>query len=338
MELRPAELNKRWKAGQFAPVYYFLGEDESAAKAEALAALKASFQADEFNLREYAGDVDQEVEAIVAECSTLPVFSDKRLVIVRNSKILATAKAALVEYLKDPLKSTTLVLFGEDKRPDLKDALVKAVSAHGGLVVFAPMGEDEARMRLVAEAKKHGKTLSLEAAAVLVSEAGTDWGILGQEIEKIVLFVDKAADILADDVLACLGFRRAANPWRLGDLVERRDVKGALTQFQALLREGKADQQARDALYKVRDILARQLKARRMARAQVPVEEIGRAVRIYYNPNKAREFVALASKFSEARLRRDLKRCVRAETDLNSKAWLDPKVELEQLLIDVCRA
>jgi DNA polymerase III subunit delta len=336
MELRPAELLKRWKAGQFAPVYYLVGEELSA-KSDALARLKQDFKADDFNLREFSGDVDQDAAAIVAEAATLPVFSDRRLVIVKNPKIPAAAKAAFAEYLKDPLKSTTLVLLCDDRRPDPKDPLAKAAEALGGLCLFSPLGEDEARAKLSAEAARHGKTLSPDAAAVLISEAGTEWAILSQELEKLVLFVDKAADILADDVLACLGYRKAANPWTISDLVERRDLKGALAQLQSLFKDGKPDEQARGALYKIRDVVSRQLKARRMQRAQVPTDAIARSVRLF-NPRVAQEFLARVAKLPEARLRRDLKRCVRAETDLNSKTWLDVRMEVERLLIDLCKA
>ncbi len=335
MELRPAELFKRWKAGQFVPVYYLIGE-ELAAKAEALSKLKELFGADDFNRSEFTGNTDDDAASAVSEAMTLPAFSDRRLVLFKNPKIPAGAKAAFSAYLKDPLKSTTLVLFCDDKKPDYKDALVKAVDALGGLCVFAPLGEEEARERLLSEAKRLGKTMSQEAAAVLVSEAGSDWGVLSQELEKVALFVNKSAEIGPDDVLACLGYRKAANPWAISDLIERRDLKGALNQLQGLMKEGKPDEQARAALYKIRDVVSRQLKARRMQSAKASPDQIARAARLF-NPYYAREFLARVAKLSEPRLRRDLKRCVETETALNSKSWLDARVEVERLVIDVCR-
>lgn len=335
MESRLSELVKRWKAGQFAPVYYLVGE-EQAAKAEALAKLKELFKADDFNLREFAGADETEAAAIVAEASTLPAFSDRRLVIAKSPKLGAAAKALIAEYLADPLKSTTLVLFSDEKRPDIKDPLAKPCEKLGGLCVFAPLTEDEAQARLTSEAKRFGKTLSADAAAVLVGEAGTDWGILSGELEKVALFVDKSPEIGADDVLACLGYRKAANPWTLSDLIEKRDLKGALAHLQTLMKEGKAEEQARQSLYKIRAVVARQLKARRMQRAGVPPEQIGRAAGVYQSW-KVPQFLAQLARMPEARLRRDLKRCVDCETTLNTKSWLDPRVEVEQLVVDVCR-
>src|SRR5688572_4883732 len=138
MELRPADLIKEWKAGNFRPVYLFVGE-EASARAEAVSQLKAHFKADDFNLREFAGDPNAEASAIVAEASTLPVFADKRLVVVQSPKVPAEARAAIAEYLKDPLKSTTLVLQLEERKADPRDALVKAVSAAGAVCVLGPL-------------------------------------------------------------------------------------------------------------------------------------------------------------------------------------------------------
>ncbi|MDE2038878.1 MAG: DNA polymerase III subunit delta [Elusimicrobia bacterium] len=335
MELSPAEVLKHWKAGRFAPVYYLLGED-AAARAEAVARLKALFGADDFNLLEFSGDAGAEAAEVVSQASTLPVFAERRLVVLKNPKIPASAKAALSAYLKDPLKSTTLVLQGEERRADFKDPLVKACSAAGVVCVFSPMTEEQARARLQAWAKTLGKALAEEAADVLVGEVGTDWSILQGELEKAALFSGEQPAIAAEDVLACLGYRKAANPWSIGDLIERRDAKAALAQLRALTKDAKADEQARSAFYKIRDVVLRQLKARRLQQARVAPDQIARTVRLY-NPWAARQFLERASKLSEERLRRDLELCLECETSLNSKSWLQPRLEVERLVVDVCR-
>jgi len=149
----------------------------------------------------------------VTEASTLPVFSDRRLVVVKTPKIPASARAAFADYLKDPLKSTTLVLQSEEKKLDFKDALGAAAGAAGAVVVFAPLKDDEASRKLVAQAGASGRKLTQEAADRLVAEAGSDWGVLSQELEKILLYSVKG-EITRDDVLQCLGYQKAADPGR----------------------------------------------------------------------------------------------------------------------------
>jgi DNA polymerase-3 subunit delta len=331
MELRPRDLQKEWAAGNFRPVYYFLGE-EAAAKSDALKALKDAFRADDFNLFEFSGEPNSEAPAAVSEALTLPVFAERRLVIVRNPKLPAEARAAYAEYLASPSPTTTLVLQGEDRRPDRKDPLAAAAAKAGAVVLFSPMSETEAAERLVAEAKKAGKTLSPAAADAVVAEAGTDWGILSGELEKLTLFVGQEAEIGPEAALQCLGYRRAADPWAFEKLIQARGLQACLLQLGELFAGSKPDEIVFRALAQVRSAYLKQLRAKRLLKAGVPQREIETRLRIFYD----KDFFARAARVTEGRLRRDLRRCLEVETDLKSKSWLSPKLELERLVVELC--
>lgn len=331
MELRPSDLAAEWKAGKFRPVYYLFGE-ESASKADAVLRLKALFKPDDFNLREFTGDPASEHSAIVSEALTLPVFADKRLVIVRNPKIPAEARAALAEYLRSPSPSTTLVLLSEDRRPDKKDALAAAAAAAGAVCVFSPLTEEEAVERLLAEAKKAGKNLDPAAAAALAEQAGTDWGILSGELEKALLFAGKATDIGMDAVSASMGFRKATDPWAFERLVSARDLKACMTYLRDAFADAKPDEVVFRSLAQARAAYLKQLKAKRMLKAGLAPRDIEMKLRIFYD----RDFFQRAQRVTEERLRRDLRRLLEVETDLKSKSWLDAKIEFEGVVVELC--
>jgi len=331
MELRPPELLKEWQAGKFRPVYYLFGE-EAAAKFDAVQRLKALFKADDFNLFEFAGDPNAEAGAIVSEAMTLPVFADRRLVIVRSPKIPAEARAAFAEYLRSPSPTTTLVLLSDDRRPDKKDALAAAAAAAGAVGLFTPLGEGEAAERLIAEAKKAGKTLAPEAAEAIVGEAGVDWGILSGELEKLVLFTGAETAIGPAAALQCLGYRKSADPWAFERLIQSRDLKACLGQLAELFTDGKPDEVVFRSLAQIRGAYLKQLKAKRMLKAGLAPREIEQKLRVFYDNG----FFARAQRATEERLRRDLRRCLEVETDLKSKSWLDAKLELERLVVELC--
>jgi DNA polymerase-3 subunit delta len=330
MELKPNDLAAEWKAGKFRPVYYLFGE-ESASKADAVLKLKALFKPDDFNLCEFSGEPIKHAE-IITEALTLPVFADKRLVIVRNPKIPAEARAAFAEYLKSPSPTTTLVLLSEDRRPDKKDALADAAAAAGAICVFSPLTEEEAVDRLMAEAKKAGKNLDPAAAAALAAEAGTDWGILAGELEKALLFAGKATDIGMDAVSASMGFRKATDPWAFERLVSARDLKACLTYLHDAFADAKPDEVVFRSLAQARAAYLKQLKAKRMLKAGLAQRDVEMKLRIFYD----RDFFARAQRVSEERLRRDLRRLLEVETDLKSKAWLDAKIEFEGVVVELC--
>ncbi|MDD5656354.1 MAG: DNA polymerase III subunit delta [Elusimicrobia bacterium] len=331
MELRAAELVKEWRAGTYRPAYLFVGEDVSA-QLEAAAALKAALKPDSFNLAEFSGDIDP--AAVVSEAMTMPVFSDRRLVVVRSPRLPAEARAALIAYLKRPSASTTLVLLSDERKIDPRDALVKAASAAGAVCLFRPLREEDASARLQAQARQAGKRLAAEAAQALVAEAGTDWAILKQELEKAALFAGDRPEIGLEQVAACLGYHKSADPFALPRLVQARSLKAGLEQARRLLGEGKPGEQAFRVLAQIASAAAKQLRAKRMLKAGLGQAEIFKALRLneYYD----RDFLAILARLSEKRLRRDLRLCLDAEVALKSRSWLAPALELERLLVDIC--
>lgn len=331
MELRAEALLGEWKAGKFRPVYYLFGE-ESAAKADAVLRLKSLFKADDFNLREFSGEPVSEAASAVTECLTLPVFAERRLVIVRSPKLPAEARAVYADYLKSPSPTTTLVLLSEDRKPDRKDALAAAASTAGAVGIFSPLSHDEAVERLTSEAKKAGKDLAADAAALLAEEAGTDWSILAGELEKLILFVGDKPQIGVEAVVPCLGYRKSADPWALERLVLSRDLKACLAHLGVLFSASKPEDVVFRSLAQIRGGLLKQLKAKRMLKAGLPQRDIEVRARIFYD----RDFFSRLGRVTEERLRRDLRRCLEVESGLKSKSWLDARIEFEHLVIELC--
>ena len=321
--MTPEQFAQEAKSGKLKPVYFLFGED-AAARGAAVKALKASVAPDPFNLNEL--DAESAEEAVSA-ANTPPVFSDRRLVLVRGSRMPAEARRALAEYLADPLPSTTLVLQSDDKKPDAKDAVANAAAKHGGVVVFAPLGEDEAAARLTQEAKRAGVTLAADAAEAVVEEAGTHWGILRSELDKLLLFAKDRKTISREDALACLGYRQSANPFDLPRLVMERKRVQALEVLGRLFEEGLSEFQLLSSISRE---INRALKARRLRAAGVAEYQLAGQLRM--PPFAASKLLQQAQALGEARLIRSLKACVETEAALKSKSWLDPQIELERLV------
>jgi hypothetical protein len=100
-----------------------------------------------------------------------------------------------------------------------------------------------------------------DAAGAVVEEAGTHWGILKAELQKLVLFARGRNELGREDALACLGYRRAANPFDLPRLVLAKKRVEALGLVGRLLEEGISEFQILSNLSRE---VNRLLKARRM--------------------------------------------------------------------------
>ncbi|MBI5244737.1 MAG: DNA polymerase III subunit delta [Elusimicrobia bacterium] len=334
MAASPEAAARDWKAGRFRPAYLFAGED-AAAKAAALKALKKALKVDELNVSEFSGDAEDQAAEIVSVCRTAPMFSERRLVVVRSLRFKAEARRALAAYLAEPVPTTTLVLFATDgaaQKKGEKDILADAVARHGLTLTFGPLGTEEAAARLKEEARQAGFELPEEAVAAILDEAGTSWGILKGEVEKIRLFLKGRKSCGPEDVLACLGFRRDAGPFELSNAIERRDLKASIGALQRMLEEGSSGY---EILPQISRAVNSQVKAKRYLKAGVSSFEMWGKVRVF-GPRQ-QPFLKALEALSETRLLNDLKACLRTEADLKSKTWLDPGVELGQLVGRLCR-
>ncbi|MFH1725244.1 MAG: DNA polymerase III subunit delta [Elusimicrobiota bacterium] len=329
-DLTTKALAQEWKKGGFRPVYYLFGED-APAKTLAVKALREALNPDAFNLSEFQGDDDARAGEIASACATPPMFSERRLVIVRNARFGAAARRVLADYLREPLESTTLCLVSAERKPDAKDALAAAARSLGGIVVFKPLTHGEAAARLCEEARRAGFRLEPQAAEFMIEEAGSEWGILRAELKKLALYIRDRKAAGLEDVAACLGYRQQANPFDLPRSLQKRDAVRSLGLLRRLLVEG--DEPFR-LLYQITQTVNKQLKAKRLAQSGLTPDRIFRQLRLnsYYD----RDYMAVAGRLSEASLIRALRACVRTEADLKSKTWLSPAVELEALVLKVC--
>lgn len=326
----PAVAAKDWAKGAYKPVYYLFGEDEPA-KALFIDELKKRLAVDDFNLTELAGESEDAAAEAVSAAATPPMFSERRLVVVRRADFGAPALRVLAEYLRDPLTSTVLVLASTAGWPDAKDPAAAAARALGGTVSFRAMTPDDAARRLRDEAKKAGVTLAPEAADLMVEESGSEWGVLRAELEKILLFVQGKGAATAEDAAACLGWRRKVNIWDFPRAIQKRDTVAALELLKGLLEEG---EDAYSLLPKVRGALNTQLKAKRLLKAGVPPDQAFFKLGLKKGWDSA--FFDWTAKTKEPQLVRALRACLETEADLKSKSWLDGAVELETLVLKAC--
>jgi DNA polymerase-3 subunit delta len=329
--LTPKQLGTEWNKGTFRPAYGLYGED-APAKQLALETLRKKIGADDFNLNEFSGDDESQAGEIVSACQTPPMFSDRRLVIVRSAKFKAPARKIIADYLRDPLKSTTLLLICPEAKVDKKDAMAAGLKALGGLVLFKAMKENEAVRRLVDEAGRMGFTLAPDAADALVEEAGTEWGILRAELEKVKLFIGEGGQAGTKEVAACLGYSQKANPFELSRLVQKRDARAALNLLRRQLREASNSSERFRLLAQISNAVNKQLRAKRMLKSGDTPEKILPKLRVFYD----RDFIPIVNRISENSLIRSLSACLETEKSLKSRSWLDPEIELENLVLKVC--
>ena len=157
----------------------------------------------------YEGKLD--TRKIIDNAETIPMFSDKKLVIIRNSSLFKANKKALeddnkgkpvkeeiLEFLKN-IPTYTTILFYEteiDKRLKIIDIIKKQ-----GLMVEFPFQKPGELIKWVLKAfKSNKKEIDVQTASLLIENSEQGMNEILNEINKVVMFAGNREVIKKEDI------------------------------------------------------------------------------------------------------------------------------------------
>lgn len=152
-----------------------------------------------------AAEIEQQPGRLVDEARMVPMFSDRRLVWVRN----AGAHKSLAEDVKalagDPPRDAIVLIEAGDLK---KGAGLRAAVEAAGTAMALPCYADEARgvdAVIDEELQKAGMTITLDARQALRRSLGGDRLASRGEVEKLVLYARGQTQVTIDDVNLSIG-------------------------------------------------------------------------------------------------------------------------------------
>ncbi|WP_315925922.1 DNA polymerase III subunit delta [Mesorhizobium sp. SP-1A] len=152
-----------------------------------------------------AGETERDEGRLIDEARTVPMFSDRRLLWVRNAGIQKSLADDVKALLADPPRDAiVLIEAGELRKGAALRTMVEAAPSGMALPCYA----DEARdidAVIDDELGKAGMTMTLEARQALRRNLGGDRLASRGEIEKLVLYAHGQGEIALDDVRALAG-------------------------------------------------------------------------------------------------------------------------------------
>ncbi len=150
---------------------------------------------EELNIQEFSTE-SLDVKKVLEACNTLPFFSDKKIVLIKEYTKNANAELtkALNEYLKDPNETTCLIL----------------VSATGGkafanlknieTVDCSFLSMDLLKKWVAGKLKSKNKTIDVKAAEMLIDYCNFNLTVIDSQLNKIVAYCGNSDVITIKDV------------------------------------------------------------------------------------------------------------------------------------------
>ena len=247
--ITPGEALKQIAAGDLAPVYLLLGDDdlEKADLADAFErAVDEGLRA--FNVERLDG-VEATLRQVVEAAATLPMMAPRRIVIVRRAERCLTPKresraaaadlAAFEEYLASPYPHACLVLVaaGLDRRRRTTARLLEAATQVMGDELASVADAERWVRRRVSSA---GRSIDAAAVRLVAARAGPDLPRLRGEVDRLLLFIGDAPTVGLDDARMVAGPAAAHDDWAVARAIERGQTAAALEELALIVESGAA--------------------------------------------------------------------------------------------------
>ena len=221
------------KQGKIRQLYLFEGEEEYT-KESALKALRQQVVDPEMAVMNENILLDPKPDALIAACETLPAFSDRRLVIVKDSSLLSRAGKADTEAEDKPargrgagndigdylnrLPDYICLVFYVRGQAEGGRKLIKQIKEAGGHVFFAKLDRNKLIKWIARELKGFGKQIDRSTADQLLFACGDEMLTLQNEIGKLAAHAGEAEAVTLDDVEAAV---TKSAEYRIFDLADR---------------------------------------------------------------------------------------------------------------------
>jgi DNA polymerase III subunit delta len=278
---------------------------------------------------------DTTLAAVLADARTVPMLSPRQAFILQGVDILERsgekereeACELLANYVKDPSAFTLLVL--EADKCDQRTKFFRLLRDNA-LVVKLEGQEGSGISILVEMAHAIGCEIDKEAAELLVTLCGDDWGLAEREILKLGTYAGSRQRITREDVRRLVVASASGSAWDLADTLLAGQVKESLELVNRLLLSGENGSKLVGALaWTYRKLIEAQDLPQSIPSFQA-------AQRLGMRPDSAASLVRKAHAFDRNRALAGLPLLAEADSLLKSSG-VDERMVMEFLVVRLCR-
>ena len=196
-------LKKEIKSSTLRNLYLFYGEEDYLKKHYCESIDNIILKEDVTGLNKIAFKGKVETDKIIEACETMPVFLDRKLVVVKNSglfkaKGVESEKEDFLEYIQNFPEYTCIVFIENNIDKRLKT--VKLISKKGLVVEFAYESQNNLVKWAVNILKSHGKLIDTDTASFLIDISEPGMTEIRNEIDKLVLYLGERQMVTDEDI------------------------------------------------------------------------------------------------------------------------------------------
>lgn len=168
----------------------------------------------------YGNEVD--VEQVIAQAKQFPMFSGKRVVIVKEAQHLSRNIEKIESYLENPQPSTVLIFNYKGKKPDGRQKYGKLLAKNNWSFESPAIRDYQVPAFVDKFAKSASLTIDAKSKAMMTEFLGADLGRVYNEIQKLKI-VAKDGKITPEIVEQNIGISKDYNNFELQGALSYKD-------------------------------------------------------------------------------------------------------------------
>ena len=271
---------------------------------------------------------DTSADEIINSGKTMPFFSSKRLIVVKDfDKLSKEDTSKVAAYIKNPNQHTCLIIDSDDASI-LEDE--PSIAGYAKVLRFAPLSDNELSNWIKKYLSMQGKTIEDDALDILKESNGAQILNLSRELDKLMTFIDKRKSVTCDDVESLVGKSAVASAFDIASAIGDRNASKAISIVHELTSSGKKP-------YEIIGILSwffkRLLKAKLLLDAGDTESSVSQKLRI--NRRSAEEFFTQVHSFSALDLESKMKVLLDADLSVKRPRY-SPSLIMEFAIIRLC--
>ncbi|MBQ6550808.1 MAG: DNA polymerase III subunit delta [Lachnospiraceae bacterium] len=321
-------LNQDLKSREFKKAYLLYGDEAYLRRYYVNAFRDKILGDDRMNLLELEGK-EPDLGALRDFTDTMPLFAEKRLVILRDTGLFKASSEEYAEWIGS-LPDTAVVIFSEEEA-DKRNRLYKRVSENGYAAELSTPDEQGKGAFVQRFLKAHDMKITRDAYDLLLSRLTGGLDSITNELEKLLGYAGEGGSVRAEDVRAVITESTEIRVFDLTDALSEGRTERAFDIYYSLLRE-------REPAMRLLFLISRQFSQlysiKRMASEGLRDDDVAKTLAIR-SPYVVKRLRRTADRFTEERLLSALTNIRRTEEDVKTGNLAEAPA-LEILMISLC--
>ena len=298
MRLRAGQLTSHLKKTGLAPVYLISG-DEPLQILECADEIRHFASSQNFDER-IVFDVEKGFDwnTLLDEAANLSLFSSRKLVELRmnNAKPGNEGSSVLAGYAETPPADIVLIItIGKLDKQAQQSKWFKALDKAGVILQIWPVDVNQVPAWVQQRIQQQGKTISLQAAAIIADRVEGNLLAAKQEIDKLCLLINKP-EITESDILAAVTDSARFDVFEMLAVVQSGQTARAIRMLRGLQEEGVEPGKIYGAMmWEFRRLCS----MAHLLASGVPMEKVFADFRVWENKRKPYKMVLQRHRLSE---------------------------------------